>query len=269
MKNTKLGFIGCGNMGQAILKSLLEKKMIKVSQVTVCEKDAKKRASIKKKFKVQAISSVINVVERSNIIILAIKPQDSQVILEKISPYVGYKKYFISIMAGVKLTKIEESFVKGIAVARVMPNMAASIGESVSSLSFNKYVSVKNKKLTNKIFSVIGEVYEAPEKKIDIITALSGSGPAYFFYMIESFVEAGVKNGLTKSAALKLMVSTMKGSALVLEQTKLAPEKLREMVTSKKGTTEAALDVMKHSGLKKIIKEAVTAAKKRSQELSK
>ncbi|MDD4202021.1 MAG: pyrroline-5-carboxylate reductase [Candidatus Omnitrophica bacterium] len=265
----KIGFIGCGNMGQAILKGMIDKKLVSSKNIFVCDKDKKKISNVTKKYKVKALKTVIDLVEKVQVIIFAIKPQDSELVLSEISPYIDHKKLLISIMAGITTKKIEKHFIKGISVARVMPNMAAFVGQSVSSIAYNNYVSAKHKKIVKKIFSAVGEIYETIEKKKDVITALSGSGPAYFFYMIEAFVDAGIKNGLSRKDALLLIVNTLKGSAEVLKNTDMDPLELRKMVTSKRGTTEAAIDVFNRSDLKKIIIEAVTAAKKRSEEISK
>jgi pyrroline-5-carboxylate reductase len=265
----KIGFIGCGNMGEAILKGMLEKKCFLAKDIFVCEKDKKRSSALSKKHKVKIISSVKELTEKVDIIILAVKPQDSQQIIKEMSVYMNKKKLIISIMAGVKIEKIEKAVGKSIGIVRTMPNMGAFIGASVTSISYNKNVSKKNKAWTEKIFSSIGNIHVVSQAKKDIITALSGSGPAYFFYIVEAFVIEGVKQGLSKKEATELIVNTMTASADIIKQTKVEPAKLRKMVTSKKGTTEAAIKVFDKKNIKKVITDAVKAAMKRSEQLSK
>ncbi|MDP2929634.1 MAG: pyrroline-5-carboxylate reductase dimerization domain-containing protein, partial [Candidatus Omnitrophota bacterium] len=167
-------------------------------------------------------------------------------------------------------TKYIESIVgKDVPVIRAMPNMAAIIGESISSISPGSSVTSDDMKLAKEIFMTIGDVVEIDEKSIDGVTAISGSGPAYFFYMIEALIDAGSAAGLERDVAKRLVLKTALGSAKLLEILKEDPSAMRAKVTSKGGTTQAAMDVFEDRKFKDIIKDAVKAAIARSKELSK
>jgi len=154
-----------------------------------------------------------------------------------------------------------------IAITRAMPNLAALAGKSITCLSHGK--NVKMKTFVHKIFSSIGEVLEVDENNMDAITAVSGSGPAYFFYLAECLRDAAIKIGLKKEDAIKLAECTLIGSGALINLLKVTPETLRTQITSKKGTTEAALNILKNSNFKKSVEKAVKAAKRRAAELSK
>ena len=268
MINKRIGIIGCGNMGEALL-SRLSNIMEKSTSIMVSEFDAKRRDYIQSKYKVIVEIDNNEVVKFADVIILAIKPKDFENLLKtEVCCGVSKDKLLISIAAGITTKYIEDIVGKDIPVVRVMPNMAATIGEAISSISAGSAVSVEDMKLAKEIFSTIGDVAEVDEKMVDVVTAVSGSGPAYFFYLVESLIDAAIKSGLDKETAKKLVIKTALGSAKLLEILKEEPTTLRERVTSKGGTTEAALKIFESKKLKNIIKDAVGAAMKRSKELS-
>ncbi|MFC1576253.1 pyrroline-5-carboxylate reductase family protein, partial [Candidatus Omnitrophota bacterium] len=156
---------------------------------------------------------------------------------------------------------------KKIAITRAMPNMAALVGKSITCLCHNRLV--KEKHAVQRIFSSIGEVMEIEERHMDAVTAVAGSGPAYFFYLAESLRDAAVKMGIKKDKAARLAVVTLVGSGALLENLEHTVEALRERITSKRGTTEAALNVLKTKAMKNLVIEAAKAAAKRSKEISK
>jgi len=268
MLHIKLGIIGCGNMGEAIIKGVLSKKNISKRNIYAADKIKAKPAHLRKRYGVEIVSLNSALVRKSQVIILAIKPQDVLKVLEEIRYFIDETKLIISIMAGIKTEKIRNIIGRSVPVVRVMPNMAAFVGESFSAISYNRFVKNVHKAIVRKLFSAIGEITEIDEKKQDAFTALSGSGPAYFCYMVECFVRTALKEGFSRKEALRLVVQTIKGSAKVLTLSGVTPEFLRENVTSKGGTTEAAIKVFEKRALKKIIMEAIKAAVKRSRELS-
>ena len=264
-----LGIIGCGNMGTAILKSIKSKKKLKVNDIHVFDKDTAKAESASGQYGAHNVSSCRDVIQKSGIIILAVKPQDSKALLDEIAAYLDSSKLVISIMAGVKTETITQAVKKDIPVARVMPNMAAYVGKAVSGISYNRFVKPEHKEKVKAIFSSIGKAVKVNEDMQDAITALTGSGPAYFFYFVESLIEAAVKElGFSDKQAIKLVKLTMEGSIALLKKHKLSPEELRSRVTSKGGTTEAAVKVFEDNKMKEIINKALLAAKNRSKELS-
>ena len=262
----KIGIIGCGNMGSAIARGVISEKILPFNNIYVSDKDSQKTRLLHRKFGIRVATSE-EVAKKCDYIIIALKPQDAKKVMALISKEFGPSKHLISVMAGVTISKIESLIGRKAIVTRAMPNMAAAAGKSITALSHNRMV--KERHMTQKIFSAIGEVIEIEEKHMDAVTAVSGSGPAYFFYLAEALRDAAVKMGIKKEHAVKLASATLIGSGAVLEALNLAPEVLRERVTSKGGTTEAALNVLKSKKFKNLVIEAVKAAAGRSKELSK
>ena len=262
----KLGIIGCGNMGSALAKGILSRRILPFNNIYISDKDSYKIKGLYKKFGIH-VSTNEEIVKKCNFIIIAVKSQDSRVLLRSISNELNSSKYLISIMAGVSISRIESAINKKIALTRAMPNMAALAGKSITCFSHNKMV--KNKAVVQKIFSSIGDVLEIDEKYMDAVTAVSGSGLAYFLYLAEALKEAAVKLGIKRENAVKLAVATLVGSGALIDNLKLNPEVLRERITSKKGTTEAALRILKSKKFKNLVVEAVKAAARRSKRLSK
>jgi pyrroline-5-carboxylate reductase len=283
MIHKKIGIIGCGNMGEAILNRLsgILKKSV---SIMVSEFDAKRRDYIQSKYKVIVEIDNNEVVKFADVVILAVKPKDIEALLRgEICCGASKNKLLISIAAGITTKYIENIVGKDVPVIRVMPNMAATIGESISSISAGRAVKPGDMELAREIFLTIGDVAEVDEKLVDAVTAISGSGPAYFFYFVEALIEAAMKAGLDEETASKLALKTFSGSAKLLEEvihSSSAPLKVRYCclredvrnlivkVASKGGTTEAAIKIFESKKFKNIIKDAVRAAKARSKELS-
>lgn len=269
MINKKIGIIGCGNMGEAIL-SRLSNVLEKSVSIMVSEFDARRRDYIQSKYKVIVEVDNNEVVKFADVIILAVKPKDIESVLKtEVCCGASKSKLVISVAAGVTTRYIESILGKDVPVIRVMPNMAAAIGESISSLSRGNAVKPEDMKLAKEIFLTIGDVVEVDEKLVDAVTAVSGSGPAYFFYMIEALIEAGRAAGLEDAIARKLVLKTALGSAKLLDAIGGEASFLRSKVASKGGTTEAAIKIFESKKFKNIVKDAVKAAKARSKELQK
>jgi pyrroline-5-carboxylate reductase len=269
MIDKKIGIIGCGNMGEAIL-SRLSNVLEKSISIMASEFDAKRRDHIQSKYKIIVEIDNNEVVKFADVIILAVKPKEIEALLKsEVCCGASKDKLIISIAAGITTGYIESIVGKDVPVIRVMPNMAATIGESISSISAGSAVKPEDMKIAREVFITIGDVVEVDEKLVDAVTAISGSGPAYFFYMIEALVEAGCAAGLKEDVAKRLVLKTALGSAKLLEVLKEDPGLLRSKVTSKGGTTEAAIEVFEAKQFKEIIKDAVMAAQTRSKELQK
>lgn len=268
MLHIKLGIIGCGNMGEALLKGILSRKILNRSDIYASDKIKTKAQNLKKRYGINPLSLNSALVRKSQIIILAVKPKDAVKVLEEIRYYADRDKLIISIMAGFRMEKIKNILSAPVPIARVMPNMAASIGQSVSAISYNKLVRDSQKAIVRTLFKGIGAIVEIDEKMQDAFTALCGSGPAYVFYIIEGLLKAAVNEGFTHGEALKLIAEVIKASVKVLEVSGTAPQVLRKKVTSKGGTTEAAIKIFEKRHLKKTIADAVKAAAKRSRVLS-
>jgi len=265
MSDLKIGIIGCGNMGSAILRGLLAKNIACADSIVVNDKDTGKAeaAALSSECRHAELSALI---KSADYLIIAVKPQDSEVLLKKLSGLIAGQT-IISVMAGVKISTITGLLGKKLPVARAMPNMAAAIGESMTCVSFNDLVDEKEE--VKKIFSGIGRVVEVEEALLDAVTAVSGSGPAYLFYLADAMISAGEKAGLEPAVAKELVTQTLYGaSSLLKNNMDISAGEHISAVASKGGTTEAALSVFEERELKDIIEAAITRAKQRSEELS-
>jgi len=263
MKGLTVGVIGCGNMGSAIVEGMVSKNIAPASAILLNDKDIQRSAALAKK--TGAVQEELrSLAARSQVLILAVKPQDAEGLLKQISGDIK-RQTIISVMAGVRIKTIEKTG-EGVPVARAMPNMAAFAQEGMTCVAFNG--AVKDKETVKSIFQGVGQVMEVREKMLDAVTALSGSGPAYFFYLAEAMISAGEKMGLDKNVAIRLVEQTLYGAAALLRKEKAVPADLIRKVASKGGTTEAALSVFDDKGMKAIIEEAILNAEKRSRELS-
>ena len=268
MITKKIGIIGCGNMGEALL-ARLSSVVEKSTSLIVSESDAARRDAIQEKYRIIVAIDNNYLVKYSDVIILAVKPKDIDNLLKaEVCCGVSKDKLLISIAAGITTEHIENIVGKDVPVIRVMPNMPAVIGAGVSGISSGSAAKREHMEIAKEIFAAVGEAVEVDEELADAVTAISGSVPAYFFYLIEALIEAAGELGLDEDVAKKLVSKTALGSARLLEATKEGPSLLRAKVTSKGGTTEAAIKVFESKRFKDMVKEAVKRACKRSKELS-
>ena len=266
MTNKCIGFIGVGVMGSSIIKSLL-KNSLNSDQICICDKSAEKAEELASQYKVK-IKSIIEIGQCCDVIFLAVKPQDLEPVLVELKNNMKPDALVISIAAGKKIEFIEGHLASDVSVVRVMPNTPAQIGKGISAIAAGSKSSKADMELATKLFSTSGEVVEVSEEMLDAVTALSGSGPAYFFNFVESMIDAGVELGLSKEIATKLAIETISGSAAMLKESGLDAQTLRKNVTSPKGTTAAALQVFSDNNFDSLILQAMSAAKKRAQELA-
>ena len=266
LTNKCIGFIGVGVMGSSLIKSLLESS-INSEQLCISDKSSEKAAEISSSYQVK-VKSITEIGQDCDVIFLAVKPQDIDTVLSELSQSLKKETLLISIAAG-KTTKFIESKLKNTnPVVRVMPNTPAQIGKGVSAISPGASATNDHLSLTKDLLSASGLVVEVAEENQDAVTALSGSGPAYFFNFIEAMIKAGVNLGLTEEIATQLAIGTITGSAAMLQESGIDAATLRKNVTSPNGTTAAALKVFSDSNLEKIVADAMAAAKKRAQELA-
>lgn len=268
LSKKKIGLIGAGKMGEVLIRGLLASGTVKKDRVFVSDTDKKRLDLIKKKYRINATSENAKVALKSDIIILAVKPKDMHDVLSQISASIDNKKLIISIAAGITTKSIERHLKKNAVVIRAMPNAPALVGEGITAISKGRFVKEKDVNAAKHIFSAVGYVVEVKEDKMDLITAISGSGPAYIMYFIEAFLVVAMEFGLTWELALEIILQTVFGSAKLLEKSRIAPAEIREMVTSKGGTTEAALEVFRKHKLDTIIRNGVRAAVRRAKVLS-
>ncbi|MBI4764898.1 MAG: pyrroline-5-carboxylate reductase [Deltaproteobacteria bacterium] len=262
-----VGFIGGGNMAEALIQGLLGSKTIVPSDCWVCDIIEERLAHLKKTYGVKAVPDPSQVIKSSRAVILAVKPQNVDQALSTLSPLWSPEKILISIAAGVPIAYLGRFFSKAPKIIRVMPNTPALVLSGISALSKNAVADEKDFDLAESLFKAIGETVRVEESQLDAVTGLSGSGPAYVFHILEGLTEGGVKMGLARSVALKLAIQTVWGSSQMARKLEWPLSQLKEMVTSPGGTTIYGLHVMEKAGLHGTLMDAVEAATKRSKEL--
>jgi pyrroline-5-carboxylate reductase len=263
----KLAFIGAGKMAEAILKQLLQAGGWKGSEVVLSDIDGDRLREMAEVYGTQTEDSNRKAAAEAQVVLLAVKPQKLEEVLNEISGSITSEQTVISIAMGKSTYFVEELLAEGVPVVRVMPNNPAMVGAAVSVLSYGSKAGEKARETAREIFSCLGEIYEIDERYQDEAMALSGCGPAYFYMVAEALCDAGVKLGLERSLALKLITGTMIGSGMMLAQTDLHPAVLKDMVTSPGGSTIAALEAMEESGLRNSFYKAVIAAWRRAKEV--
>lgn len=253
LESKRIAIIGYGNMGKAIARSLLNNKTIKSANLITSNSQADTPVAVRK----------------SQVIILCIKPQIMSHVLEEIKNIELKNKLIISIAAGVSINTIEKFLGNSTKIIRVMPNLCTRVGESMSCWIKNKQVTTYDTRLIKSILISFGkEIEMKSEEDLNRVTAVSGSGPAYFFYFIEAFIEASSTLGLGKETSKQLVMQTFKGALYTILQSQTEVKKLREQVTSKGGTTESAINTLMEHKFKEIFYKAIHAAHIRSIELS-
>jgi len=263
----KIGIIGLGNMGGALARGLKKSGIISPRHLLLFDIDKNRLDSIAEESGFEKALSNKDLVSKSQGIVLAVKPQDVAKVLEETAESWTANKFIISIAAGISISFLEKRFKKQLPVIRAMPNTPGQIGAGITAISSGSRVDSQYKELARNIFRAFGAVVEVDEKEMDLVTALSGSGPAYFFLLMEGLIEAGKTLGLKELTAESLVKETALGAAKLAKEAPQSLSQLREKVTSPGGTTEAALKVLKKADIKKIIFEAVEAARSRSKQL--
>jgi pyrroline-5-carboxylate reductase len=274
-----VGLIGGGNMGEAIMGAMIRSGLYQASQIVVSDISPERLDILKKTYGVNITKDNQALFVQCDIVIVAVKPQVIEDVLWALFTSLFHPeghKLLISIAAGIPLQKLEQIIYRYIPadarrhlpIIRVMPNTPALVLEGMSGMSLNEYALIDDKRAAEKILGSMGSVHEFEEAELDAVTALSGSGPAYVFYLAEAMIEAGIRLELTPEASTLLTLKTMKGALKLMEESDASPETLRQKVMSPGGTTEAAIKIMELNDVKRNIIEAIQAAAKRSKTLS-
>ncbi|GAA2532374.1 pyrroline-5-carboxylate reductase [Mycolicibacterium diernhoferi] len=276
----RIAIIGGGSIGEALLSGLLRAGR-QVKDLVVAEKNPDRAKQLADTYSV-LVTSVADAAENATYIIVAVKPADVEPVTAEIAEAVAKadgeseEQVFVSVAAGVSTAFYEAKLPAGAPVVRVMPNAPMVVGGGVSALAAGRFATPEQLKEVSAIFDTVGEVLTVAEKQLDAVTAVSGSGPAYFFLMVEALVDAGVDAGLSREVATDLVVHTMAGSAAMLLDRRdgtppgvmdTSPAALRAIVTSPGGTTAAGLRELERGGLRSAVSDAIAAAKKRSEQL--
>jgi pyrroline-5-carboxylate reductase len=268
MKKRKvIGFIGTGNMGEALIGGLLKARFTTPGQIMAFDADGERLRFIQKKYGVKKASDNNHLSSQCDPLLLCVKPQSMKEAIEEMSDSLDSSKLLISIAAGVPLYAIETYAQKQLRLIRVMPNINVLVQEGASAIAPGNLATDDDVKLAKAIFDCVGKSIAIHEPLMDAVTGLSGSGPAYVFLIIEALTDAGVHLGMTRAQALTLVTQTVMGSVKLLSHTGDHPALLREKVTSPGGTTAAGLYKLEEGGLRKILIDAVIAATQKSKEL--
>lgn len=261
------GIIGGGVMGEALLSRLLKRKTVLPQQVVVSDPQAARQNQLSETYRIQTTANNQDVVDRAEIVLLAIKPQIFDSVVQQISLVENRSSQLIvSILAGMPLSRLEQAFAEQ-PVVRAMPNTPATVGLGMTAIAPGQYTTSEHMQQAATIFEAVGEVVEVPEYQMDAVTGLSGSGPGYLAVVIEALTDGGVAVGLPRAIASKLAIQTMRGTAELLREGGLHPAELKDRVTSPGGTTIAGISRLEESAVRSGLIEAVRASYRRSQEL--
>jgi len=263
----KTGFIGGGTMAEAMIASLIESRVVGAHQVFASDVSAERRSHLKKRYGINVYSKNSIVPGMARIVFLAVKPQHLDAVLKEIRPAVSGKHLVISIAAGKKIGSVQ-SGLPGSRVIRVMPNLPSVVAAGMSVFCAGSSATGADRRTATKLLSCFGEVLELPEETLDAVTALSGSGPAFFSYLLDCMVSAAVSEGLDREAAVLLAEQTMLGTSKLLKEKDIEPRELVKAVASPQGTTAAGLAVLRKSAFRKTVRRMIRAAARRSRELS-
>ncbi len=262
---TRLAVLGTGKLGEALLSGLLRAGR-SPDDLMVTTRRVERAEELSRRYGVAAVSNVDAAAEAS-ILLLTVKPQDIEPLLAELAPAVNHEKLIISVVAGIPTALIERRLGDSTPVVRVMTNTPVLVDEAMSAISAGAHAGEEHLAATEEIFAAVGKVLRVPESQQDAVTALSGSGPAYFFFLVEAMIDAGILLGLPRTVAADLMVQTALGAAVMLRDSGEHPVQLREAVTSPGGTTINAIRELENHGVRAAFLSAIEAARDRARVL--
>jgi len=263
----RTAFIGGGVMGEAMVRGMLAKGVAEPEAIVVSDVSAERLSKLKRDYGLHTGQDNRQALQGSHLVVLAVKPQDLGPLLEELSGAFHPDQLVLSIIAGATVATVAEGLKHG-AVVRAMPNTPAQIGEGITVWTASSEVSPSQKDTARSVLATLGsEVFVTDERLIDMATAVSGSGPAYFFLVMEALTDAAMDIGLPREIAEKLVSHTALGASRLVQETGEHPGALRKMVTSKGGTTERGLHQLEEGGLRTLIARAIAAAYERAKEL--
>jgi pyrroline-5-carboxylate reductase len=262
-----VGFIGAGNMGEALIKGIVAANLVGTGSIYATDVRLDRLAELERQYGIQILGENAELVKRTDVVILAVKPQIMTPVLREIAPAVTPRVLLISIAAGVSTGRIREHLPPGVRLIRVMPNTPALVLEGATAIAKAEGLQPGDLETAQEIFGAVGEVVVLDEELMDAVTGLSGSGPAYVAVVIESLADGGVKMGLDRITAMKLATQTVLGAAKLLRETGTHPGQLKDMVSSPGGTSIAGIAALEDGGVRRTLMRAVEQATLRSREL--
>lgn len=269
MLTQRICFIGAGSITEALVAGLLSKKLTTKDRIAVINKaDQDKLRELCVRYGVSSPSEKAEVVEQAHIVVLAVKPRDVYDALTAWGPHLKADRHvLVSVVAGATTAYLESFLEEGVPVIRSMPNTSCFVGRSATGMAPGRWADADDVQMAEQLFRAIGTVVTVGEHLLDAVTGLSGSGPAYIYYMVEALEKAGIEAGLEREIARQLTVQTLLGAAEMLVKTKEEPALLREKITSPGGTTQAGLDVLRSHHFDTTVREAVFRARDRAKQM--
>ncbi|MFC5184267.1 pyrroline-5-carboxylate reductase [Actinomadura harenae] len=261
-----IAILGAGKMGEALLSGVLRAGR-GPGELRATARRAERAALLRERYGVETVSNR-EAATTADVLVLAVKPQDMAALLDEVGSHVPAGTLVISMAAGITTGYVEERLGEGVPVVRVMSNTPVHVDEAMSVISPGSHAGEDHLKLAEELLSPVGKVLRIPESLQDGATALSGSGPAYFYYLVEAMVDAGILLGMPRAAALEMVIQSAVGAAIMLRDSGEHPVLLREAVTSPGGTTIAAIRELERHGVRSAVLEAIEAARNRGRELA-
>jgi pyrroline-5-carboxylate reductase len=263
-----VAILGVGTIGESLLRGLLSGGWREPSELVVTARSEERAAELAERYGVRATTSNAEAVAGATLVVIAVKPQDFEVLLGEIGGLLTPEQTVLSVAAAIPTAAIEGRITSGVPVVRAMPNRPATVHEGIAGVCAGAHAGDENLTLAEEALSHLGAVVRVPERYMDAVTAVSGSGPAYFALLAEAMIEAGLLLGLSREVTTQLVVQTMLGTAKLLRDEGVHPVELREQVTSPGGTTIRAIRELERSGVRAAFLNAIQAAMERSQELA-
>ncbi|HEV7134073.1 MAG TPA: pyrroline-5-carboxylate reductase [Gaiellaceae bacterium] len=268
MAGRRIAIIGGGRIGEALLSGLLSSGWRSSEEIVVTSRNETRVAELRERHGVEATTSNPDAVRGAELVVLAVKPQDIDTLLAEIGPLLTPEQTVLSVAAAIRTPHIEERIADGVPVVRAMPNSPSTVHEGMAGICAGSRAGDAQLALAEEALLHLGRVVRVPESSMDAVTALSGSGPAYFALLAEAMIEAGILLGVSREVSTTLVVQTMLGTAKQLRDEGMHPVELRESVTSPGGTTIAAIRELEQAGVRAAFLNAIQAAMNRARELS-
>ena len=264
----RIAILGAGKIGESLLAGLLSSGWCEPAEIVVTGRRQDRVDELRDRYGVHATLSNPEAVKGAGVVVLAVKPQDFDVLLGEIGGLLTAEQTVLSVAAAIPTAAIEAHLADGVPVVRAMPNAPATVHEGVAGVCAGAHADDAHLALAEEVLTHVGSVVRVPERYMDAVTAVSGSGPAYFALLAEAMIEAGILLGLSREVTTQLVVQTMLGTAKLLRDEHMHPVELREMVTSPGGTTIRAIRELERAGVRAAFLNAIQAAMERSKELA-
>ena len=264
----RIAILGCGKIGESLLAGLLSTGWREPGEIVATARREERAAELRDRHGVQATLSNEEAVAGAGLVVLAVKPQDFDILLGEIGPSLSPEQTVLSVAAAIPTSAIEQRLAAGVPVVRAMPNAPSTVHEGMAGVCAGAHAGDEHLAAAEEVLSHLGSVVRVPERYMDAVTAVSGSGPAYFALLAEAMIEAGILLGLSREISTQLVVQTMLGTGVLLRDERMHPVELREAVTSPGGTTIRAIRELEQAGVRAAFLNAIQAAMERSRELA-